>query len=107
MFNKVDPSALIFPGSPGEAALHQNVEVLGLIVVAAAIAIGYWLGAQGPSGTKVSKYWLVAAVILSGAFAGTLLGIEGGLLIVFWAGIGLGGGLYVGFRSYKRSHPNQ
>jgi hypothetical protein len=107
MFNKIDPNDLIFPGSPAEAALHQNVELLGLIIIAFSIAIGYWLGSNGPNSNKIARSWLIFAVILSGVFAGTLLGIEGGLLIVFWAGIGLGAGLFVGIRNYKRSRPDR
>ncbi|MBS1991279.1 MAG: hypothetical protein JSS83_12225 [Cyanobacteria bacterium SZAS LIN-3] len=107
MFNKPDPNELIFPGSPGEAALHQNVEMLGLMVISAALFLGYWLGAKGPTTSKSSKIWAIVGVALASIFAGTLLGIQGGILIVFWAGIGLGGGFFLGNRSYKRSHPDK
>jgi hypothetical protein len=57
LFNKVDPNDLMFEGSPGYIAAHQNAQTVGIIVVALAFALGYWLGVKGPSLSK-QKYYL-------------------------------------------------
>lgn len=102
IFNKVDSNDLMFEGSPGYIAAHQNVQTVGLIVVALAFALGYWLGNKGPSLSKQNKTWTIVGIVLVGIFAGTILGLQGGITIVFWAGIALGISFFMGNRSYKR-----
>lgn len=103
MFNQVDPNDLMFEGSPGYIAAHQNVQTVGTIVIALFFAIGYWLGAKGPSLSKQAKTWTVVGVIAASIFAGTILGLQGGMYIVFWAGLAFGGSFFMGNRKYKRS----
>ncbi|MBP9090547.1 hypothetical protein KBI23_05915 [bacterium] len=102
-FNKIDPNDLMFEGSDGYIAAHQNVQTVGMLVVAAAFALGYWLGAKGPSLSKQNKTWTIVGIVLVCIFAGTILGLQGGITIVFWAGIALGASFFLGNRSYKRS----
>ncbi|MBP6743930.1 hypothetical protein KA344_01805 [bacterium] len=103
MFNQVDPNDLMFEGSEGYIAAHQNVQTVGTIVIAVAFAIGYWLGAKGPSLSKQAKTWAVVGVIAASIFAGTLLGLQGGATIIFWTGLAFGGSFFLGTRKYKRS----
>ncbi len=103
MFNQVDPNDLMFEGSPGYIAAHQNVQTVGTIVIALFFAIGYWLGVKGPSLSKQAKTWTVVGVIVASIFAGTILGLQGGMYIVFWAGLAFGGSFFMGNRQYKRS----
>lgn len=103
MFNQVDPNDLMFEGSPGYIAAHQNVQTVGTIVIVVAFAIGYWLGAKGPNLSKQSKTWAIVGAVAASIFAGTLLGLQGGITIVFWAGIAFGGSFFMGNRHYKRT----
>lgn len=103
IFNEVSPQDLMFEGSDGYIAAHQNVQTVGTIVIAVAFAIGYWLGAKGPSMSKQAKTWAVVGVIAASIFAGTLLGMQGGATIVFWTGLAFGGSFFMGNRQYKRS----
>ncbi|MFA7339763.1 MAG: hypothetical protein WC028_23475 [Candidatus Obscuribacterales bacterium] len=105
-FNKVDPNDLMFEGSDGYIAAHQNVQTVGMLVVAAAFALGYWLGAKGPSLSKQNKTWTIVGIVLVGIFAGTILGLQGGITIVFWGGIALGVSFFMGNRRYKQSLAN-
>ncbi len=103
MFNKVDPNDLMFEGSEGYLAAHQNVQTVGTIVIAVAFAIGYWLGAKGPSLSKQSKTWAIVGAVAASIFAGTLLGLQGGISIVFFAGLAFGGSFFMGNRHYKHT----
>ncbi len=107
MFNKVDPNDLMFEGSPAYIAAHQNVHTVGTLVVALAFALGYWLGAKGPSLSKQNKTWTIVGIALVGIFAGTILGLQGGVTIVFWGGIALGISFFLGNRRYKQSLTSQ
>lgn len=107
IFNEVSPNDLMFEGSPGYIAAHQNVQTVGLIVVALAFALGYWLGAKGPSLSKQNRTYTIVGIVLVGIFAGTILGLQGGITIVFWGGIALGISFFMGNRSYKRSLADQ
>ena len=107
IFNKVDPNDLMFEGSPGYIAAHQNAQTVGIIVVALAFALGYWLGVKGPSLSKQNITWTIVGIVLVCIFAGTILGLQGGIIIVFWAGIALGISFFMGNRSYKRSLTEQ
>ena len=103
MFNQVDPNDLMFEGSPGYIAAHQNVQTIGTLVIAVAFAIGYWLGAKGPSLSKQSKTWTIVGAVAASIFAGSLLGLQGGITIVFFSGIAFGGSFFLGNRRYKQS----
>jgi len=103
MFNQINSNDLMFEGSEGYIAAHQNVQTVGTIVIAVAFAIGYWLGAKGPSLSKQAKTWAIVGAVAASVFAGTLLGLQGGITIVFWAGIAFGGSFFIGNRQYKRS----
>ena len=95
---------LMFPGSPGYVAAHQNVGYVGAILITLAFSLGYWFGYQGPEKNQKYKIWNLIALVILLFFAGSMLGLQGGIIFVFVAGICFGGGFLLGNNQYKRTH---
>ena len=105
LFNKPDPNELIFSGSPGEAALRGNVQMVGYIAIFIVMAFGFWVGLQGPKPSKTVTYITLALMLAICIGTGTLLGLSGGLVMMLWMAIGGGVGYWRGTVVYKREHP--
>lgn len=101
-FKNVGPNDLMFEGSPGYAAAHYNVEVIGFIAIALTMAFAYWVGSQG-TGNKTVNTIAVAGMLALSIFAGTLLGLQGGIIIMLYMAIAGAAGYYVGHRRFKQS----
>ena len=97
-FNEIDPNDLMVNGTPGYMAAQHNVLYLGYIFIFIAMAVGFWLGSRPVKTDANSKgKWVEIAVILAVTIAaGTLMGLPGGITIVFWMAIAGGIGFIFG-----------
>lgn len=98
MFDKIDPNDLMIESPGVMSAAHQNVYYLGFIMIAIAMAVGYWLGTHPWDGSKRSKYIQIGVIGFFTVVAGTILSMTGGMAIVMWMAIGGAAGVWFGHR---------
>lgn len=94
---------LMFPGSPGFEAAHQNFANAAVVLFFAALAIGYWLGRQGPDpeGKHKTRNLIIMGILV--IVAGVFMSMPGGIFATGWGGVCFGVGLFIGNRQYKKS----
>lgn len=100
MLTRDQQNDLMFEGSDGYIAAHQNVEYVGFFVLFIAIVFGYWLGLQeeAEKTSKFRNHFIIGAIIAFAIGGGVIMGLQGGIIIVMWAAFGGLGGFFMGRR---------